>query len=133
MDKLTTQEHKDFEEIPQPPTKFLVGNLLDIETSIPTQTFIKLAQEYGPIFQLDLPGRRVVVVSGFELVDELSDESRFDKKVWAPLRKVRSFAGDGLFTSKTQEPNWRKAHNILLPSFGMRAMQGYFPDRKSVV
>ncbi len=88
---------------------------------------MKLAREYGPIMQLDLPGRQLVVVSGFELVDELSDESRFDKKVWTPLRKVRTFAGDALFTSKTQEPNWHKAHNILLPNFSMKAMQGYFP------
>lgn len=26
------------------------------------------------------------------------------------------FAGDGLFTSWTQEPNWKKAHDILLPT-----------------
>jgi cytochrome P450/NADPH-cytochrome P450 reductase len=43
------------------------------------------------------------------------------------LRRLRAFAGDGLFTAYTQEPNWSKAHNILLPSFGQRAMQGYHP------
>jgi cytochrome P450/NADPH-cytochrome P450 reductase len=67
------------------------------------------------------------MVSSFELVDELCDETRFDKKVWAPLQQVRPFAGDGLFTSRTQEPNWHKAHSILLPNFSMRAMQGYLP------
>jgi cytochrome P450/NADPH-cytochrome P450 reductase len=113
--------------IPQPPAKFLLGNLLDVAGSTPTQDMIKLAREQGPIMQLDLPGRQAVIVSGFDLVDELSDESRFDKKVWSPLQKVRSFAGDGLFTAQTQEPNWHKAHTILLPNFSMKAMQGYFP------
>ncbi|GCE13550.1 bifunctional cytochrome P450/NADPH--P450 reductase [Tengunoibacter tsumagoiensis] len=112
--------------LPQPPAKFLVGNLFDVSGDH-VQNFMKLAREYGPIYQLDLPGRQLVVVSGFDLVDELSDETRFDKKVWTPLRNIRSFAGDGLFTAETKETNWRKAHNILLPNFSLKAMQGYFP------
>src|SRR5581483_7797027 len=115
------------EAIPQPPAKFFVVNLLDIDMGMQVQSFIQMAREYGPIFQLELPGRQLVVVSGFDLVNELCDEGRFDKKVWSPLRQVRTFAGDGLFTAKTQEPNWHKAHNILLPNFSMKAMQGYFP------
>ncbi len=116
-----------YDAIPQPPTKPLVGNLLDIGADDHVQNFMKIAQEYGPIVQLDFPGRELVLVSNFDLVDELSDEQRFNKKVWSPLRKVRAFAGDGLFTAETQEPNWHKAHNILMPNFSMKAMQGYFP------
>lgn len=41
------------------------------------------------------------------------------------LENVRVFAGDGLFTSWTTEPNWRKAQNILLPTFSQQAMKGY--------
>ncbi len=131
---MTVHTHSDIldaqqriKTIPQPPTKPLVGNLLDIGADNHVQNFMKIAQEYGPIVQMDFPGRQLVLVSGFDLVDELSDESRFDKKVWSPLRKVRAFAGDGLFTAHTQEPNWHKAHNILMPNFSMKAMQGYFP------
>lgn len=124
---MVDNDENRLEAIPQPPTKMLVGNLLDVMGGTPTQDIIKLAREYGPIIQLDLPGRQMIAVSGFDLVDELSDESRFDKKVWTPLRRVRTFAGDALFTAETQEPNWHKAHNILLPNFSMKAMQGYFP------
>jgi len=113
--------------IPQPPGKILVGNLLDLGAKTPVQDLIKMAREYGPIFQLDMLGRPLVVVSGFELVNEICDEKRFDKKIWAPLKEVRAFAGDGLFTAYTSEPNWSKAHNILLPNFSQRAMQGYHP------
>ena len=35
--------------------------------------------------------------------------------------------GRGLFTSETADPNWRKAHNVLLPAFSMDAMRGYYP------
>ena len=113
--------------IPHPPEKPLLGNILDLGSDTQIQDMMKLARQYGPIFYLQLAGRRLVVVSSFELVDELCDQGRFDKRVWAPLRRVRAFAGDGLFTAHTFEPNWRKAHNILLPAFSMGAMRRYHP------
>jgi len=113
--------------IPHPPRNFVLGNLLSLTTTSPVQDMMKLAQEFGPIYWLDMLGKPVVIVSGFELVEELCDESRFDKSVRGALRRLRDFAGDGLFTAYTQEPNWSRAHNILLPSFGQRAMQGYHP------
>lgn len=124
----TQTQLPSYAKIPQPPAKLLLGNLPDMDLDAPTQGLMKLAREYGPIYRLEMPGgRRLAVVSGFDLVDELCDEKRFDKKVWQPLRNVRAFAGDGLFTARTQEPNWHKAHTILLPNFSQRAMQGYFP------
>ena len=113
--------------IPHPPKKLLLGNLLDLGATTQVQDLVKLAREYGPIYWLDFRGAVVMVVSGFSLVDELSDESRFDKSVRGALRKVRQFGGDGLFTAYTQEPNWSRAHSILLPNFSQRAMQGYHP------
>jgi cytochrome P450/NADPH-cytochrome P450 reductase len=118
-------ETTSLEAIPQPPLKPIVGNLLDVDIYTPVQGMVRLAHKYGPIYRLSLQDRSLIVVSGFDLVDDLCDEKRFDKRVWAPLRNVRQFAGDGLFTSRTREPNWHKAHNILLPTFSQRAMQGY--------
>lgn len=111
--------------IPQPPETFLLGNLFSLSAATPVQDMIKLAREYGPIYRLKIRDRVVVIVSGYEFVDELSDEKRFDKSIRGALRLVRRFGGDGLFTSKTQEPNWSKAHNILLPNFSHKAMQSY--------
>ncbi|WP_223068219.1 bifunctional cytochrome P450/NADPH--P450 reductase [Paenibacillus caui] len=111
--------------IPQPKTFGPLGNLPQLNLEEPVQSMVKLAEEYGPIFRLELPGRTELYISSPKLVADASDESRFDKRVWAPLQKVRSFTGDGLFTSWTEEPNWQKAHHILLPSFSQRAMQGY--------
>ncbi|GGN96171.1 bifunctional cytochrome P450/NADPH--P450 reductase [Saccharibacillus kuerlensis] len=112
--------------IPQPKTFGPLGNLPLVDTKAPVQSLMKLAEEQGPIFRMDLPGRpNNLYISGRELVEDACDESRFEKNVWAPLQKVRSFSGDGLFTSWTEEPNWRKAHNILMPSFSQRAMIGY--------
>lgn len=112
--------------VPQPKTYGPLGNLPLVDTKAPVQSLMKLAEQQGPIFKMDLPGRPGnLYISGRELVGDACDESRFEKNVWAPLQKVRSFSGDGLFTSWTEEPNWRKAHNILMPSFSQRAMIGY--------
>ena len=97
-------------------------------STAPVQNLARLAKELGPIFWLDMMGAPLVIVSGHDLVDELSDEKRFDKAVRGPLRRVRAVAGDGLFTADTTEPNWSKAHNILLQPFGNRAMQSYHPS-----
>ena len=115
--------------IPQPPGKFLVGNLTDIAGPVPILELMRLAREYGPIYQLSILNRTpMVIVSGYKLVNELCDEGRFDKFIGAGLTHLRGMVGDGLFTAHTQEPNWRKAHTILLPAFGQRAITGYFPQ-----
>jgi len=114
--------------IPHPPKKPVVGNMLSLDSIAPTQGLMRMARELGPIFWLDMMGTPLVVVSGHDLVDELSDEKRFDKAVKGSLRRVRAVAGDGLFTAYTNEPNWSKAHNILMQPFGNRAMQSYHPS-----
>jgi cytochrome P450/NADPH-cytochrome P450 reductase len=114
--------------IPRPPTKPVVGNMLSLDSAAPVQHLVRLTKELGPIFWLDMMGAPLVIVSGHDLVDELSDEKRFDKAVRGSLRRVRAVGGDGLFTADTNEPNWSKAHNILLQPFGNRAMQSYHPS-----
>src|ERR1700759_593327 len=114
--------------IPHPPTKPVVGNMLSLDSTAPVQNLARLTRELGPIFWLDMMGAPLVVVSGHDLVDELSNEKRFGKLVRGPLRRVRAIGGAGLFTADTTEPNWSKAHNILLQPFGNRAMQSYHPS-----
>ncbi|MGN6116190.1 MAG: bifunctional cytochrome P450/NADPH--P450 reductase [Nitrobacter sp.] len=114
--------------IPHPPTKPVVGNMLSLDSTAPVQHLARLAKELGPIFWLDMMGAPIVIASGYDIVNELSDEKRFDKAVRGSLRRVRAVGGDGLFTADTREPNWSKAHNILLQPFGNRAMQSYHPS-----
>ena len=113
--------------IPSPPRTRYVGNMFSLRASAPIQDMMAFAKELGPIYWLDMMGKPIVVVSGADLVEELSDETRFDKAVRGALRRIRAFAGDGLFTAYTQEANWSKAHNILLPNFAQKAMIGYHP------
>ena len=120
--------------IPQPKPDPILGNLRDIDTYAPVQSLMRLAKTYGPVYQLTLPGAkgRRIFVSSHELADELFDESRFDKKVHASLEQIRDFAGDGLFTAHTDEPNWESAHRILMPAFGPLPIREMFPEMYDV-
>ena len=111
--------------IPHPPRTPVLGNMLSVDSEAPIQALMRISREQGPIFWLDMMGTPLVVVSGADLVAELCDEKRFDKAVRGSLRRVRMLGGDALFTAETQEPNWQKAHNILLPTFAHRMMQTY--------
>ena len=127
-DTSTMASPNKLDPIPHPPKKPVVGNMLSLDPNAPVQHLVRLAKELGPIFWLDMMGAPLVIVSGHDLVDELSDEKRFDKAVRGSLRRVRAVGGDGLFTADTNEPNWSKAHNILLQPFGNRAMTSYHPS-----
>ena len=113
--------------IPNPPGKPVVGNAFTLDPEAPLQGLMELTRLHGPIFKLDIFGKPMIVASGADLVKELCDERRFDKAVRGSLRKVRVIGGDALFTGYTQEPNWSKAHNILLPTFSQKAMVNYLP------
>jgi cytochrome P450/NADPH-cytochrome P450 reductase len=117
----------EMEPIPQPRGRPIVGNLLDIDSGTAMEDLNRLARSYGPIFQLAMVNRDVVFVSGFQLTDEVCDEQRFEKRISAGLHQVRTLAGDGLFTADNDDPNWRKAHNILMPAFSEQAMRDYLP------
>ena len=118
--------------IPQPRPLPVVGNLPDIDANTPVQSLMRLAQAHGPIFRLTLGGRSVTIVSSQELVDEVCDEARFGKKLSRVLEMVRDFAGDGLFTARSDEPNWAKAHRLLMPAFGPLGIRSMFDRMEDV-
>ncbi|MDQ0850477.1 cytochrome P450/NADPH-cytochrome P450 reductase [Arthrobacter sp. B3I9] len=112
--------------IPQPPPKPVVGNLADIDSSKGILGIVELAERYGPIVRIQIFNRSVVAISSQQFVNEVCDEARFGKVLGRALREVRDFIGDGLFTAETQEPNWQKAHRILMPAFGPAALRRMF-------
>ncbi|WP_069161706.1 bifunctional cytochrome P450/NADPH--P450 reductase [Nocardia altamirensis] len=114
------------ETIPERPALPLIGHALQIPSGADNLPYLLAeAKELGPIFKIRFFGDETTMVSGLDLVTELSDETRFRKNVHADLLALRDIGGDGLFTAFHDEPNWRKAHDILLPAFSLAAMRGY--------
>ncbi|RYZ89042.1 MAG: cytochrome P450, partial [Proteobacteria bacterium] len=116
-----------FKPIPQPPTVPVLGNLHLMDTTKPVQSIERIAVDYPSIFRLKILKNNLLIISSQELVNEICDESRFDKKISRPLELIRAVAGDGLFTADTNDPNWGKAHRILMSAFGPASLKNMFP------
>lgn len=123
-----------YQAIPQPKPHPILGNIPQIDPQTPVQGLMALGEQYGPIYQLHLPGDRFkrIFVSSARLMEELADESRFDKTIHVALEHIRDFAGDGLFTARTDEPNWQLAHQILMPAFSPLAIRDMLPQMYDV-
>lgn len=114
--------------VPQPPLEPIIGNLRAVDPAQGVVSLINLTRTYGPFFKLKLINREVYFAGSQAIIDELSDEKRFAKQLHSPLRAVRAFGGDGLFTAYNEEPNWAKAHRLLMPAFGPIAIRGMFDE-----
>lgn len=118
--------------IPGPRGLPFIGNVLDLQDEVPIHAIERLADTHGPIFKINIPGKELLFVSGFELFDELSDETRFYKLLGGKLREVT--VGDdgkpnaqGLFTQLSEkEEDWGLAHRLLIPAFGPLAIVDMF-------
>ncbi|MQY34104.1 Bifunctional cytochrome P450/NADPH--P450 reductase [Streptomyces sp. RB17] len=93
----------------------------------PLQQVMDLMRTHGPVLVRRLHGRDAMFVADADLVADLADEQRFAKHIGPALENVRSFAADGLFTAYNDEPNWAKAHDILMPAFALGSMRTYHP------
>ncbi len=112
--------------IPQPRMLPVVGNLFDVDGDQPLQSMMPLAAKYGPIFKITILGYTMIWISSQNLVSEICDETRFSKIVHNSLLELRNLAGDGLFTAFGDEPNWGRAHRLLMPAFGPLGVRGMF-------
>jgi cytochrome P450 / NADPH-cytochrome P450 reductase len=116
------------DDIPGPDGLPVVGNMFTIPAKRTVQTLMEIVREYGPMVRLQTPVGDRFVASGLAMIDDLCDDERFDKLVGDGQKAVRKFGrSSGLFTSDTDDPNWGKAHNILLPNFSTQAMRDYVP------
>lgn len=102
MPFLVEESQKSHGTVPIPdaqgPIPFL-GSVPLIDTELPSQSLQILARQYGEIYRFLIPGRpSLILVSSYELVNELCDEKRFKKKVAAALQGLRECVHDGLFT-----------------------------------
>ncbi|KAJ6011705.1 hypothetical protein N7522_002060 [Penicillium canescens] len=123
---------KDMECIPGPKPLPVVGNLFDIDLEHGLQSIVEMADEFGPLFQITINGKKQIFATSQALVDELCDETRFHKAVIAGIQKLRMLANDGLFTAYHGERGWGIAHRILMPAFGPLRIRDMFDDMSDV-
>ncbi|ADG98903.1 cytochrome P450 [Segniliparus rotundus DSM 44985] len=111
----------------------LLGDLLRLDLAKPTQSLVPLSHEAGPVFEQVFFGFPLRVVAGAREIEEVNNEEAWEKHVGPALHKLRPMAGDGLFTAYNREPNWQKAHNVLMPAFSRSAMVNYHASIRGAV
>jgi len=117
------------DQIPGPPGYPILGNVLDVRDEVPIHGLVNLADKWGPIYKVTTFGQVFVVVSSVELLEELSDETRFHKVLSPGLASIRQGKASGLFVAPSEEdPDWTQAHRILLPAFGPLAITNMFDE-----
>ncbi|MBO0677751.1 cytochrome P450 [Mycolicibacterium sp. S2-37] len=118
--------------LPHPPRRIpVLGDIFGFQAETPTQSVANLAA-LGPIVEFCVLGARYVVALGAEAVIDLNDEARFCKYVGPDIATLRIIGGDGLFTAYNDEPNWAKAHHLLMPAFSQAAMRRYHDEMLDV-
>ena len=118
--------------IPSPTPLPFLGNVLSLrdEDSVPMRAVEKLADVYGPIFKLKMPGfygNERIFVANVELLAELSDEQRFWKSPPPSFQDTSKVSTTrGLFTAPSEhDPDWQQAHrSVKLSSIPTREVLG---------
>ena len=115
------------DNIPGPKSLPGIGTAYSVNPNNLVQSQIELGDKYGEIFLHDLPQQPpLYIVSSHRLTHELCDQKRFHKAIHPSLEAIRNFAGNGLFTSYFDEPEWGNAHRILMPAFNPTALKGMY-------
>ena len=130
MEASSFPQKQNFAKAPHPPRVPYFGNMFNMSRNKPMANFRRLIETYGEgkgIMELFFPAKSIFMVYSHQLSQECQDETRFRKIIHRGLQELRDIGKDGLFTAALDEPNWQKAHNILIPGLGQRAMKGYYP------
>ncbi|KAI1866757.1 uncharacterized protein JN550_007304 [Neoarthrinium moseri] len=106
--------------LPQPSTAPFIGNLADIDMDYPTGSMLHLAKKYGAIYKLSLAGQDLVIISNWDLVNEVCDDSRFKKSIKGDLE------------ARGDEENWGVAHRVLMSAFGPLSIKNMFDEMHEV-
>lgn len=121
--------------IPHPRFRLpVLGDLFTIDFASPVLgTTDKLCKSGDGILEQRIFALSAIALSDAALIDEVNDETRWQKHVGPLVDKLRLTLGDGLFTAYNDEPNWHKAHNILMPAFTKTAMKNYHDSMTATV
>lgn len=112
--------------IPGPSSLPFVGSLYEMLPNI-TEGWVRQFAAHGPLVEVNMLGRKVIGTNDPEIAELFVKESEyFTKKVTnSGLAEIKAFGGQGLFTTDTDEMDWKLAHKLLMPAFSPRAIKVY--------
>ncbi|KAI9287391.1 cytochrome P450, partial [Umbelopsis sp. AD052] len=101
------------------------GNLYDMLPDIQA-SWRRLFEEYGPVVKVNMLGSEMIGTNDPAVAELFVKESEyFTKKIYGGLSEVKAFGGQGLFTTNSDDMDWKLAHELLMPAFSPRAIKAY--------
>ncbi|KAI7889438.1 cytochrome P450 [Mucor mucedo] len=112
--------------IPGPACLPFVGSLYEMLPNL-TEGWNRQFAKHGPLVEINIFGRKIVGTNDPQIAEIFVKESEyFTKKVTSTgLNEIKAFAGQGLFTTDTDDMDWKLAHKLLMPAFSPRAIKVY--------
>lgn len=119
-----TTAAQSLQQMPYPPTlNILLGNLLQMRKER-IQFFLQRKKDIGDIYQIKIPGRKLVVLTDPEWIKYvLVDNNKNYTKSFA-YDSIRLFLGNGLLTSEGEF--WKRQRRLAQPAFHKEKLQLMF-------
>lgn len=113
-------------ELPHPARRVpVLGDVFRLSPRSPMAAIARLGSSLGPVFEIKVFTKRIVLAADPDVVTDLCDESRFVKHVGPELVELRKVLGTGLVSADVGDPMWSKANALMQPAFSQAAMRTY--------
>ncbi len=132
---LTAAPHagiRDYDDLPGPRGLPLLGNALQMDVPRLHQQFEQWSQEFGPLFKLSMPGRRMLVVSDHEMVVAVLRDrpdgfwrTRKLEEIWTELGLPV-----GVFVANSDV--WKRQRRMVMAGFDPAHIKRYYPSMVAV-
>ncbi|KAJ7671941.1 cytochrome P450 [Mycena rosella] len=108
----------------------VLGNVLQVPTSMPWYRFSEWKEQYGDVFSLDLAGQPVVILNTYKAAADLFDRRSTIYSDRPRLIMASEILTGGIFMifAKYGEV-WRKMRRASHEAFNLRASEKYQPDQ----
>ncbi|WP_330257652.1 cytochrome P450 [Nocardia sp. NBC_00565] len=119
------------DELPGPSRWPLLGNLPQMRPSLLHHQFDEWCDEYGPLYQLRMPGRRIVVVSDPDLNREILRDRPGGFRRQSAIESVMDEMGsNGLFSLEGDA--WRLRRRLAMPAFNAAHLRSFHPTLETI-
>ncbi|KAG2469210.1 CP2BJ protein, partial [Polypterus senegalus] len=116
-----------YAKMPPGPTPLpLIGNMLQVNSRTPHESFMKLSETYGPVMTVYLGPHPMVVLVGLQAIEEalLQQADAFSGRACLPMFKKLT---DGFGVAFTNGENWKQ-----LRRFSIKTLRDYGVGRRSI-
>ncbi|KAJ6466267.1 cytochrome P450 [Mycena sanguinolenta] len=112
---------------PGPPPNALIGNFLDLPTTLPWLTYTKWGRQYGELVHVSVPGQHIVMVNSFKTAVELFEKRSQIYSDRPVFTMVRLMGWDFFLGMLPRGAKWRARRRMFQQHFRENVVRTYRP------